>query len=405
MKQIMKNPLSLSLIVLIVLMNLCRNFLWLIPSSLMSPMMAELGMNYTQAGLLVTIVTVVMGVFLVGGSYLLNYIPPLFTMVLGLGVLAVGGFGSCLGQSYPLILASRVVLGMGYGMAQCATAALFTSFFRRDQLGFINGLNSCINALSISLGYALIVPIYDWLGSSWRAEASILSFASLAVMVLFLLWYLPAKNHLKQALDGTRETGVVRSALGYPLVQRLIALYAFIMPVYITFSSYFPNYLHETLQYSLEDAGTLVSAMNVAGMIGCLILGSVFHLVRRPKTIYWGLFFLFCLGFAGMVTMDSSLPLLVSICCFGASYNALCALCATLIMTQRGISPLVASAGASMMAVCGSLINLASPTVLQTLSNRFQLGGALLSFGLLLLPATLLVLTTPKKYLQPAEDS
>ena len=116
MKQLFKNRLSLALIMLIVLMNLCRNFLWLVPSSLMSPMMAELGMNYTQAGLLVTIVTVVMGVFLVGGSYLLNYIRPLFSMVLGLGVLAVGGIGSCLSQNYgaPEKLPSPMAKGMAW---------------------------------------------------------------------------------------------------------------------------------------------------------------------------------------------------------------------------------------------------------------------------------------------------
>ena len=395
MKKIVKSPLSLALIGLIVLMNLCRNFLWLVPSSLMSPMMEELAMNYTQAGLLVTIVTVVMGVFLVGGSYLLNYIPPLFSMVLGLGVLAVGGVGSCLSQTYTMILACRVLVGTGYGLAQCATAALFASFFSADQLGFVNGLNLCINALSISLGYALIVPIYDRMGSSWRSVTMLLSVLSILTMALFLLWYLPARNRLttdKQA----KQQGVVRGALGYRLVRRLILAYACMMPVYITFSSYYPNYLHEVLHYSLEDAGTLVSSMNVAGMIGSLLMGVVYHLLKRRKRILIVMFGLFCLGFVGMLTASEVLPLVVFISLFGGVYNAQLTMNCTIIMTQEGISPLVGSAGASMVGVLGSLVSLASPTVLQTLTERIQLNGALLSFGVLLLPTLLLILAIPR---------
>lgn len=403
MKQFFKNPLSLFLILLIILMNICRNFLWLVPSSLMSPMMAELGMNYTQAGLLVTIVTVIMGVFLVGGNFLLNYIPPLFSMVLGLAVLAFGGIGSCLAESYGVILASRVVVGMGYGLMQCATAALFTSFFPRDQLGFINGLNSCINALSISLGYALIVPIYTLLGDSWKAVTLLLSAASVVTMALFLLWFLPAKSRLAAAVGTEKQTGVVRGALSYPLVRRLIVLYACIMPVYITLSSYYPNYLHEVLHYSLEASGNLVSAMNIAGMAGCLLLGSVLHLIHRRRALYLGLFGLYCLGFAGMVTLRSELPLVIAICLFGGAYNALNAMCCTAVMTQAGIPPLVGSAGATMFAVCGSLLNLASPTVLQALTERFHLDGALIAFGLLLIPALALVWRTPARELNQTD--
>ena len=391
MKKIIRCPLSLSLIGLIVLMNICRNFLWLVPSSLMSPMMVELVMDYTQAGMLVTIVTVVMGVFLVGGSFLLNYIPPLLSMVLGLGVLAVGGLGSCLSQSYGILLFFRVLVGTGYGLAQCATAALFASFFSSDQLGIVNGLNLCINALSISLGYALIAPIYELLGNSWRAETMVLVLLCVGTMVLFLLWYVPAKKRLSVVREEQRKAGIVRNALGFPLIRKMILMYAFIMPVYITFSSYYPNYLHEILHYTLEGAGNLVSIMSVSGMVGSLLMGSAFQAVHSPKRVFLLLFVLFCLGFVGMVLLHGTLGLIVAISMFGGSYNALLTMCCTIVMTQEGILPLVGSAGASMLGVIGSLISVFSPTAVQFLSEQIQLSGALLAFGMLLLPACLLV--------------
>jgi hypothetical protein len=57
-----------------------------------------------------------------------------------------------------------------------------------------------------------------------------------------------------------------------------------------------------------------------------------------------------------------------------------------------------------MLAFCGSLLNLASPTVLQALTDRIQLGGALTAFGILLIPALVLVVTTPDKYLKRTEE-
>ena len=105
-----------------------------------------------------------------------------------------------------------------------------------------------------------------------------------------------------------------------------------------------------------------------------------------------------------MVALQAPVPLLISICCFGGAYNALNAMCCTVVMTQAGIPPLVGSAGATMLAFCGSLLNLASPTVLQALTDRIQLGGALTAFGILLIPALVLVVTTPDKYLKRTEE-
>ncbi len=77
-------PDSIALFLLLSLMHLCRNFLWLIPSALMGPVMRDLGLNYTQSGYLLMIVTLMMGIFLLLGSGLLSVVPPAAAMIIGM---------------------------------------------------------------------------------------------------------------------------------------------------------------------------------------------------------------------------------------------------------------------------------------------------------------------------------
>lgn len=73
---------NILLIAVLVFMNVCRNFLWLLPSALMSPIMNDLNLNYTQAGQLIMIVTVMMGMFLIFGSMILGKTGPIVAMCL-----------------------------------------------------------------------------------------------------------------------------------------------------------------------------------------------------------------------------------------------------------------------------------------------------------------------------------
>ena len=385
--------------VLIMCMNLCRNFLWLLPSSLMMPIMEDMSLNYTQAGQLLMIVTAFMGLFLISGSYLLNKIPPIVSMMIGLGALAVDGCCSFFAVSFPVMLAGRIFAGIGYGLTTCAAAALIPSWFEKERLGIANGLNICMVSLSTTITYACIVPVYNLLHQSWRSETLLLAGCSLVVAVLFFVWFLFGRKYLKQASRQAGHQNNIRAALAFPIVRRFTGIMSCTMLVYVCMNSYYPNYLNQELQFSLERASKIVSVMSISGMAGSLLTGSLLNRISNRKPLLMTLFLLVVMGFLGAMTLQTSVLLTISVACFGFGFSSLNTTGATMIMSQQEISPLVAGAGVSMMCAFGSLMGIFVPNIQQALMTWFNLRWSLLTFGVLLIPALVLILTMPKGYL------
>lgn len=171
----------------IVLFNICRNFLWLLPSALMSPIMTDLNLNYTQVGFMSIVVTVFMGVFLICGSMLLQRLGSVRIMTLGILCFAIDGLCTCFASTYPVIMIGKLFCGIGYGLTTCGTTALIAEIFPHSRLGFANGLNACITSLTVAFSFQLIAPLYEILGS-WKLEAGIGGTLSLCACMLFYGW-------------------------------------------------------------------------------------------------------------------------------------------------------------------------------------------------------------------------
>lgn len=397
--------LTVSLLLLIMCMNLCRNFLWLVPSSLMAPIMEEMALNYTQAGQLLMIVTAFMGVFLFCGSYLLGKIPPIAAMLIGLSALAIDGACSFLAGSFPVMLIGRVFAGIGYGLTTCATSALIASWFEKDRLGIANGLNNCMSSLSTTVTYAGIVPIYNLLNQSWRKETLLWAVCSIVTAILFAVWFLFGQKSLKRADVKKKGMNNVRTALSLPVVQRFTGIMSCVMLVYVCLNSYYPNYLNQELGLSLEKASNITSVMPLSGMFGSMITGSVLPIFKNRKALLTGLFLMVFVGFLGAMLLHGPLLLTISVCFIGFGFSSLSTLGATSIMCQNGISPMVAGAGASMMCAFGSLLGIIVPSIQQVLAQWFNLRWSLMCFGVLLLPALFLILTMPKACLSCEPDT
>lgn len=105
--------------------------------------MEELGIDYGHAGYLVLIVTVMMGMFLFGGNYLLGRISSVTAMSLGLFCLTLDEVCSFLGRSFPVLLAGKALCGIGYGLIICASVALIASTFPKKQIGIDQAIYDC----------------------------------------------------------------------------------------------------------------------------------------------------------------------------------------------------------------------------------------------------------------------
>ena len=393
----MKQRINLnnSLLFLFICMNLCRNFLWLIPSVMMSSIMAELGINYAQAGYLVLIVTVMMGVFLFAGNYLLGWISPPTAMTIGLLCSAADGICSFLGQSFGVIMVGKALGGIGYGLTTCASTALITSSFPKEKLGIINGVNACTASLTITCAYQFIIPLADSLGS-WKMESLFWAIGSLITILLFLLWKATTGYQSPRRQVPVRGGGYMRQAVQYRFVRCCMLIMNSLMLVSVYISSYYPNYLHAVQGLTMQEAGSLAGKISVFGMIGSLLMGVLVGKIRNSRRVSIAMVLMLGGGFCGMILLRQYWLLLAAVCCFGGCFSALSSFLSTRIMQLPDIPPLAASAGVTIMSGIGSLIALAVPQVHQTLSDTVGLPATMIAFGVLFLPAIIGTLRIPQ---------
>lgn len=225
-----------------------------------------------------------------------------------------------------------------------------------------------------------------------------LLFGSGAVCVagFFFLWN-KISNCGHMIGTGKKEL-VLRGALQYLEIRKFLLIVSTLMLVYVSVNSYYPNYLHQTKHFSLEDAGSLAGLISIAGMAGSLLAGGLAHRIRYPKRFLFGLVLLFCSGFFGMVFLAPGVPLIAATCCFGAAYLAISSFSTTMIMRLPDIKPLEASAGVSLMNACGSLVAIAVPSVQQFFIDKVGMKGAMLAFAVLFVPSIAGMLSLPKTF-------
>ena len=385
-KRLKKNLQFIWIIGLIAAINICRNLLWLMPSALMKPIMEDTGFSHTQVGQMSLVVTVMMGVFLIGGSYVLEPLGIRKALFIGMLCIAGDGLFSFIQGQYAAIMAGKVFCGIGYGLTTCAITALIASSFPQKQIGMINGINACITSLSISLSYQIIVPVFTRL-NSWRLEAILWSICSCIVAALVLL-LVPNKER-NNSTESCRylQTNNLAAAWQFQIIQNFVLMIGSLLLLYVSINSYYPNYLHQVLDFPLAVASSMTGLIAISGVAGSMLMGFAVSRLKHPKKAILVLFVVLSLSFLGMTMLQANIGLTCAICGFGASYFAINSLCVTCVMRIPGITPFVASAGISMMSACGSLLALIIPTVQQFLTAQLGAQTAFLLLGSLLLPA------------------
>ena len=382
----MKKQWTTTLLILLALLNLCRNFLWLIPSVLMGPLMEELSIGYAQAGYLVLTVTVLMGVFLIFGNVVIQKLGPIGAMLLGLGCLAVDGLCMGLGGQYAVLLTGKLFSGAGYGLTTCASTALVASSFPKARLSVANGLHACITMLSITCAYQFIQPI-SLAAGSWKREALLWVGGCAVTALLFLLW--GRASGARRPAPVPRGSGNIRTALRVPLVRAAVLVMSSLMLIYVCVTSYYPNFLGEARGFSVQAAGSIAGRVSIFGMAGSLLLGAFYPRVRRRRLLKGCLLAAMAAGFAGMLLFHNQWALTGAVAAFGASYTAMSAYYSTTIMHLPQLTPLAAGAGVSLMSAFGSLLALLVPSIQEGLADIWGLEAAMSLFAVLFIPALL----------------
>ncbi|MGM0472028.1 MAG: MFS transporter [Bacillota bacterium] len=234
-------------------------FLMVLGNSMLIPefpkIKTALDINQFQVGLLITLFSASAGITIPFFGYLSDrigrkkiIIPSLF--LYGLGGLIAGLASLFLkDKAYPVILASRIIQGIGGAgtgpIVMALVGDIFTSNQRSEALGIIESANGLGKILSPILGAA--IALISW-------SALFFSYALLAIPIIMAIWYLteePEGNTKEQSL--TEYLGSIKSIFQQRGISVLLSLLGGMTVLFLLFGLL--AHLSDVLEHKYQIKG------------------------------------------------------------------------------------------------------------------------------------------------------
>ena len=323
---------------LIVVMLMIQVMAWLAPAPILAPMVASLHIGMGQFGLIISIISLCIGIFSFLGGVLTERFGTLRTLLAGIWLLALGEVASGFATSYSALLLCRVVVGVGYGLMIGPPAALIMEWFSEREWPYINTVNSMIAYLGIFALFAITPRVYHSLGSSWQRT---LTGYGLSALVVAVLWTLLGRQRHRVAIRARRA----HSPSNLPEVLRMrgvilmsIALFGG-MWVFQIYTSFLPEFFREYRGLGLDEASTLTGLLPLTGIFAAGLggVGNSIMGLRRP--FLWPMAILSLIGYLAAILLTDRLGISTGLALVGIGASGGLAATSTLMMELPGMTP------------------------------------------------------------------
>ncbi|WP_186416957.1 MFS transporter [Bosea sp. CS1GBMeth4] len=200
-------------------------------------------------------------------------------LLLGLLAAGVGSFLGAAAPGFPLLLASRVVEGLGFLLIVVAGPAILQRVASAARRDIAMALWSCF----MPAGMALAMLAGPWF-ADWRVVWQVTGGLAVAAMALAALT-VPVVEAGRRPSPGrlAEDAGTVLSARGPQLLALCFVLYAL---MFFALFSFLPVLLMQRMQASFTSAGQLSALAGAVNIIGNLVAGLLLARgVSRPGLI------------------------------------------------------------------------------------------------------------------------
>ncbi|HLY30058.1 MAG TPA: MFS transporter [Ktedonobacterales bacterium] len=196
---------------------------------------SDLGLSYTEAGILTALPTLLMGGTAWFSGLLAERIGGRAAVTVGLALLAFGAIMRAVLPDTPALFAFTIVLSLGIALAQTSTPTLIKGWFPR-QIGFASAIFTDGLIIGETISAGLTVPLMLWLLGKDAWTLTFIFWGVLAVGILFLwLWLAPSARHTPiTGISNTTDIPVAAGALAVSGLgnneDRRLAPTTFILP-------------------------------------------------------------------------------------------------------------------------------------------------------------------------------
>lgn len=285
-------PYRWLIFVLLVFGSLNYMYMWMSPAALISVIRADLHIDLGAAGVLITIIPLLSGIFVFGGSLVIDRLGLRWASALAMTLLAAGGALSYIAHDYITILGARILVGVGAGMASPTISAAVMAWFPPREQPFVNAFLSVLGYAGMTLAFVSAVPLLNLLGSWQRVltAATLLPFAT-AIGWLLLGRTAPSETSLAPHASIDTDVKAVENSVLQAARRREVWLLTIAMAghtwAFNTVSTFLPSWFESMYNLDKAAAGNITSILPAAGIAGGLLCGLATGAAGLRKPFMW----------------------------------------------------------------------------------------------------------------------
>ena len=382
--------------------------LWLAPAPLLPTIMGDLSINMAQAGLIISVLALCVALFSSLGSISVDKVGAKKSFLIALILVGAGGLMVLIANNYPVLILTRLVLGIGYAMILSIPGVLIMTWFPDNEKPYINTINSSLTYVGMTIAFSLTLPIYNAMGS-WKAPLAIYGGSVLVVAALWLVIGKDKKVEIVQEVAAEKEEEVIKtekveSALKLAMKRKEVWLMALAlfggMWEFQFFTTFLPTYYQTYYGLDATTASNITGIITSAGIVGGILCGVAMGMMGVRKIFTWPLHTLLLFGLIGAINFQPGPLLYLSVGLIGFCAAGWTPALMTIPMEFEGMTPRMLGGAFALIFGLGNAAAFISPVFGGWLSEIIGLKQTLFIFAfsqLLAIACTILVPETGPK--------
>lgn len=234
----------------------------------------DLGLDYFQSGLLVSVTPIIAGLFQFVGGWLCDRMSLRKALTLGLFGVGLCSVSITFTSSYYALLAILIAMGMLAGFYHPATASAITNIYEEGRRGKAMAIHNIGGRIGFGLSPLLGALIASYL--NWRYAYAIIGLPALVAAILVFTRLILSTDSKTSVSSATPP--VVKSEPGELLrvFKSVGVIMAFSIAITLFFGpifSFIPLLLVDVYHFSPAASSTLITVIRIGGMVGSLLGG------------------------------------------------------------------------------------------------------------------------------------
>jgi MFS transporter, CP family, cyanate transporter len=369
---------------LLLLLLTAQSLAWLAPAPILQEIKNGLKISLGDAGLIISIIALCIGIFSLLGAVVAERIGALRALVIGIWLLTIGQVASGYAPNFALLLACRVLEGIGYGLVIAPPGTLVMQWFGEGEWPYINMVNFAFGYVGLTAVFRATPALFAAVGS-WRM---VLLWYGVGSAGVALLWTLFGREHRTEATVAAPSAIEAPAERGSALIEvakmrnvLLIAAGLFGgMWVFQIYTAFLPEFFRTYRGMTLAQASLMTQVLPFTGLFAALGggIGTGMSGLRKPFT--WPVAFMTLVGCAGAIMLPDPMWIRLSLVLVGIGAAGSLAAITTLLMELPGMNPTRLGAAIGFVWAIGYFGAFISPFLGGALAARIGLRTVMLGF-------------------------